>query len=244
MIIVCVAVAAVVIVAAVAFVMSNSNNNKELNATELAENFVKEYDGDFGKFTIVDGATESQAILTYTAQQQKWDGTKIEDTRTMNILIKHYDSEDQAAKEFDKYATDIDPPYNAKNGKNGLTIVSLTSQLGMAKLHPTVLNGSKNLQPAEGATIKTVKASTYGADQIYVLYAGYDSGYKDSQQFSQFSMVLQDGKDLIIINQSSKNEYSMYINETIKESSEVKSGEVYMTVAEFEKELLEFCKAF
>jgi hypothetical protein len=248
-IIVAVVAVVVVVVAAVAVVMMNNNNDsKDYNAQELAKDFVDNYHGVFGTFKIADGGSANEAEMTYTATQQNWKGEALDATRAMNIKIVHCETEAIAATEFDKYLTVSDAPYNSKNGSTaGNTIVNKIDKLGMADKHVTVLNGTKNIKLGdvpETTTVKTVKASDYGADQIYVLYASYHQPKADKQQYSQFSMVLLDGKNLIIINQSSKDEFSMYYNLAIKDESETQADEVFVTVAQFEEDLVKFCKAF
>lgn len=246
MTIVCVAVVAVVAIAAVAFFMMN-NNEKDYNAQELADKFVKDYDGTFGNF-VVDNGDANEANLSYKATQQNYKGEKLDATRGMKIKIVHFETKDKAAEEFEKYITSTDAPYLSKNGSKGETMVTQVSKLGMADDFPTVLNGTKNVKVTaadkDKATLKDVKASDYGADQIYVLYASYLQDDVTKQQYSQFSMVMLDGKNLVIINQSSKDEYSMYYNVGIDSASQAIAGEKYITVEDFEKALKNFCKAF
>ncbi len=246
--IVAVVVVAVVVIAAVAFVMMNNDKggSKDLNAQELAKEFVDDYDGVFGEFTIATGGSATEAEMTYTATQQNWKGEKLSGTRVMNIKIVTCESKEKAAEEFEKYITVADEPYKSKNTSKG-TIFSKLDALGMASKHVTVLNGTKNLSITtvpETTTLKTVKASDYGADQIYVLYASFDQTDATKQQYSQFSMVLLDGKNIVVINQSTKDEFSMYYNVGIKDKDEAQTGEVYITVEDFEKELIKFAKTF
>ena len=210
------------------------------------------YNGAFGEFTATDGMTDGEAIITQAVAQHNYKGEDIGATSVANVKVVHCESEEIAAAEFDKYLTVKDAPYLAKNGSGATaTIVSKTDKLGMADKYVTVLNGTKNIKDsdigkeASGAEIKDVKASTYGADQIYVLYASYiktDDATK--QQYSQFSMVMQDGKNIVVINQSTKNEFSMYYNVAIDSDSTAVSGEKFITQADFESELIKFCKAF
>ncbi len=235
-----VAVVALIAVIAAVFLLMPA---KDYNAQELADKFIKDYDGEFGEFEILDGGDETTAIMTYAATQKAWDGTDLGAERVMNIKIVHFDTKEEATEEFDNYVQIKEDPYLSKNGSKGMTMVTQTNKLGMADKHCTVLN-STDIVPAEGAEIKTVKASDYGADQIYVLYASYHQADNTKQQYSQFSMVLQDGKNLVVINQSSKAEFSMYVNTAIKDDSEAQDGEIYYTVEDFEKALIDFCKAF
>jgi len=247
MTIVGVVIVAVIAIAGVAFFMMNNNSSeKDYNASEIANNFINNYDGKFGKFTIADGSTDNQAIIGYNADQHNYKGEDLGAKRAMNVKIVHCESKDAAAGEFVKYLTIKDPPYSTKNGSKGETLLSQVNKLGMADKHPTVLLGTDSVKvTGTGAEIKNVKAKDYGCDQIYILYASYhktDDATK--QQYSQFSLVMQDGKNLIIINQSSKDEFSMYYNTAIMDSSEVPAGGVYISVDDFEKELKNFCKAF
>ena len=56
-----VAVVAIVVIAAAAFVMTQGD--KDYTAKELAEKFVKNYDGDFGEFTVELGASDDVASM-------------------------------------------------------------------------------------------------------------------------------------------------------------------------------------
>ena len=242
-------VAVVAIVAIVAAVVLMNNNSKEYNAQELAQKFVDDYDGEFGDFTIATGGSPTEAEMKYVATQKNWKGEDLSATRAMNIKIVTCESKEKAAQEFEKYISVADAPYNSKNGSTaGNTILNKLDKLGMAADYVTVLNGTKNIDITtipDNTTLKTVKASDYGADQIYVLYAAYhktDDATK--QQYSQFAMVLLDGKNIVVINQSSKDEFSMYYNISINEKSKAKEGEAFITVEDFEKELIKFAKAF
>jgi len=241
-------VAVVVIVAAVAFVMMNNNGSKDYNAQEVAKNFVDDYDGIFGDFEIATGGTANLATLSHESicllksgePQKNDDGSN--KTRTSQIKIIHFETKDEAAAEFDKYISVGDSPYESKNGSKGATILSQVNPVGMAKNYCTVLNGTKNIKvTAEGATVKEVKASDYGADQIYILYGSFTSD--SSAQFTLAVGVIQDGKNLIIFNQTSNTGFGLYYNNAIMESTSA-VGIVYITQDDFEGALKTFIKAF
>ena len=123
-----VAVVAIVVIAAAAFVMTQGD--KDYTAKELAEKFVKNYDGDFGEFTVELGASDDVAILTQKVEQQNWKGEELGATRGVNIKIVHCESKDAAAAEFDKYLTVKDAPYSTKNGTKGETLVTQVNTTG------------------------------------------------------------------------------------------------------------------
>ena len=231
--IVAVVVVAVVVIAAVAFVMSN-NGSKNYNAQELAKNFVDGYDGDFGKFTIATGGNENLASLSYTTVCMLQDGTPQKDgdkdkTRDVNIQIYHYDSKDKAATAFEDFLK------NSKNGSKGKTLLDQTDKIGMADKFCTVLNGTKNIT-VEGDNVKTVKASTYGCDQIYILYAAYHS--EKSANFTQAGGAILDGCNVIVFNQTTN--FDIYFNKPIKDTV----GSYSITQDYFEEQLVKFAKAF
>jgi hypothetical protein len=159
------------------------------------------------------------------------------------IKIIHYDTVDAAAADFDKYISSGEAPYESKNGTKGATILSQVNPVGMANEKNTVLNGTKNITvTATGADVKQVKASDYGADQIYLLYGAY---YSDaSAQFTLTVGVIQDGKNLIVFNQTSNTGYGLYLNKPVKEDRAAGNTEPHIPQATFENALANFAKAF
>lgn len=249
MTIVGVVIVAVIAIAGVAFFMMNNNSSeKDYNAQEVANNFIKNYDGTFGTFTIAN-SDNNNAELKATVKCYLKDGTvqKNDDgsdkTRSSMIKIIHYDTKEAAAADFDKYISSGDAPYESKNGSKGKTILSQVNPVGMAKDKCTVLNGTKNITvTAEGADVKTVKASDYGADQIYLLYGAF---YNDTNaQFTLSVGVILDGKNIIIFNQTSNTGYGLYLNKPVKEDADAVANEPHIPQADFETALKNFCKAF
>ena len=236
MTIIVVAVVAIIIIAAAAFFLMNQKN---YNAQELALKFVDDYDGEFGEFTIATGGTEGLASLSYTTKCMLADGTvqKNKDgtdkTRDVNFQIYHYDSKDVAAEAFEDFII------NSKNGSKGETLLTQTDKLGMATGFITILDGSKDLAPetiADNTTYKGVKASTYGCDQLYIMYASYSSA--TSAEFTQAAGAILDGCNVIVFNQTTL--FDLYYNVPIKDTV----GSRSITASEFENELMKFAKAF
>ena len=248
MTIVGVVIVVIIVAAAAAFVLTQNNNQKEYNAQELATNFMKNYDGTFGDFKVANTdsdhaelAATVNCILKDGTIQKNADGSN--KTRTSMFKIITFENKDKAAAEYDKYISVIDSPYESKNGTKGQTILSQVNPVGMANTYCTVLNGTKNIKvTAEGADVKSVKASDFGADQVYFLYGAYNSD--KNAQFTLTVGVLQFGKNLVIFNQTSATGYGIYLNETIKADSEAASGEPHITQANFENALKSFSKAF
>ena len=249
MTIVGVVIVVIIVAAAATFVLTQNNNNqKEYNAQELANNFMKNYDGTFGDFKVANTdsdhaelAATVNCILKDGTIQKNADGSN--KTRTSMFKIITFENKDTAAAEYDKYISVIDSPYESKNGTKGQTILSQVNPVGMANTYCTVLNGTKNIKvTAEGADVKSVKASDFGADQVYFLYGAYNS--EKNAQFTLTVGVLQLGKNLVIFNQTSNTGYGIYLNETIKADSEAASGEPHITQANFENALKSFSKAF
>lgn len=231
--IVAVVVVAVVVIAAAAFFLMG-NNSKNYNAQELAKNFVEDYDGEFGDFEIATGGSENLASLTYTTVCKLADGSTQKDgdkdkTRDVNFQIYHYESKDKAAQAFDDFLK------NSKNGSKGKTLLDQTDKIGMADKFCTVLNGTKNFT-IEGDNVKTVKASTYGCDQIYILYAAYQS--EKSANFTQAGGAILDGCNVIVFNQTTL--FDLYLNKPIKDTV----GSYSITQDYFEEQLVKFAKAF
>lgn len=232
MTIIAVVVVAVVVIAAAAFLMMG--NSKNYNAQELAKNFVDNYDGEFGDFEIATGGSENLASLTYTTTCMLKDGTPQKDgdkdkTRDVNFQIHHYESKDKAAAAFDDFIK------NSKNGSKGATLIDQTDKIGMADQFCTVLNGTKNFT-IEGDNVKIVKGSTYGCDQIYILYAAYHSD--KSANFTQAAGAILDGCNVIVFNQTTL--LDLYLNKPIKDTL----GSYSITQEQFENELIKFAKAF
>ena len=66
MIIGAVAVVAIVAVAAVAIVLMNNQGSEDnRNAKEMANDFLKKYDGSFGEFKLSDDSTDDLTIMMY-----------------------------------------------------------------------------------------------------------------------------------------------------------------------------------
>lgn len=230
-IIVVVAVVAIVAIAAAVILM---NGSKNYNAQELAKNFVDDYDGEFGDFTIATGGNENFAALSYTTTCMLKDGTPQKDgdknkTRTVNFEIYHYESKEKAAEAFDDFLV------NSKNGSKGKTLLDQTDKIGMADKFCTVLNGTKNFT-IEGDNVKIVKGSTYGCDQIYILYAAYHSD--TSANFTQAAGAILDGCNVIVFNQTTL--FDLYLNKPIKDTV----GSYSITQDYFEEQLVKFAKAF
>jgi hypothetical protein len=249
MTIVGVVVVVIIVIAAAAIVLSQNNNNqKEYNAQELANNFIKNYDGTFGEFKVAN-TDSNNAELSATVNCILKDGSIQKNavgsnkTRTSMFKIITFESKDKAAEEYDKYISVLDTPYESKNGTKGQTILSQVNPVGMASSYCTVLNGTKNIKvTAEGATVKTVKASDFEADQVYILYGAY---YSDKNaQFTLTVGVLQLGKNLVIFNQTSNTGYGIYYNAPVKADSEAAAGEPHITQDNFETALKNFSKAF
>ena len=232
-----VAIIAIVVIAAAAFVLTQ-NGGKDYNAQELAAKFVKDYDGEFGEFTIATGGSADLASLSYTTTCMLQDGTPQKDgdknkTRDVNFQIYHYETKELAEKAFTDFIT------NSKNGSKGGTLLTQTDKLGMASNFVTIINGSSTVVPttiADNTTYKEVKASNYGCDRIYVMYAAYQS--EKSAEFTQLVGAFQDGKNVVVFNQTSS--LDIYLNKAIKDTL----GSYGISQADYENELLKFVKAF
>lgn len=230
--IVAVVVVAVVVIAAVAFVMMN-NGGKDYNAQELAEKFVKDYDGDFGEFEIATGGTESLATLTYTTVCLLEDGTPQKDgdknkTRELNFQIYHYETKEAAQKAYDAFIKE------SKNGSKGKTLIDQTDKLGMADKFCTVLYAGDNFG-VTGDNVKEVKAKDFGCDKLYILYAAYHSG--TSANFTQAAGAVLDGKNVLVFNQTTL--FDLYLHKPIKDTV----GSFSITQSYFEEQLMKFAKA-
>ena len=224
MIIAAVAVVAVVAIAAVAVVMMNNNNSeKDYNAKELAEKFVKDYEGkEFGEFKVSDDASETSAKLTATCKKVARNGSDLGNRDKDTVIeITHYETKDDAKKAF------LDAITNSANGTKGKTLLTQQDKLGMANSSVTIVD------------LREDSASKYGADNAFLFYAAYIGTTMADQQFTMCAGALLDGKNVISFNTST---YSVYLPKAINASPS--EGEVYISDADYESLLVAFCKAF
>lgn len=220
-----IAVVAVVVVAGAGagafFLMNKDNSEKEYNAQELADKFLDDYDGSYGKFTVVEGATENLAKLTATVKTIQHDGNEGKD-RVSNVEIYHYESTEDAHKAFLDFIT------NSKNGSKGKTLLDQTDKLGMASGHLKIYD------------LREESAKDFGADHAYLFYAAYTSSNATTAEFTQLAGAIEDGKNVIVFNQTSDKD--VYLNKPILDT--VGEGVNGITVDDYEKILKDFCKAF
>lgn len=237
-------VAVVIIIAAAACVFLLPAKN--YNAQELAEKFVKDYDGEFGDFEVAIGGTADLAILSYTTHTKlPATGEELDKTRSSNIKVIHFETKDAATAAYDNYIKIHDAPYESTNGSSGETIYSQLKPVGMASDFVTVLNGTKNIElySIDGVSVKNVKASDYGCDQIYVLYGAYHPTKSTSAAFTLAMGVIQDGNNLIVFNQSTSDKFGLYLNVAIYED-DIVGILAKISQADYEKELTKLIKAF
>ena len=221
MIIGAVAVVAVVAIAAVAIVLMNNQGSEDnRNAKEMANDFLKKYDGSFGEFKLSDDSTDDVAKLSATVKTLKRDGTEAGKDRTSNIEIHHYATKDDAKKAFNDFLV------NSKNGSKGKTLLDQTDVLGMAKESLKIYD------------LREKSAGDFGADNAYIFYAAYISA--TNAQYTQCAGALLDGKNVVVFNQTSN--MAIYLNKAINENPV--SGEKSITVSEYETMLKNLCKAF
>ena len=220
-----IAVVAVVVVAGAAggaiFLMNKDNGDKEYTAQELANKFLEDYDGSYGKFTVVDGATDDLAKLTATVKTIQHDGQEGKD-RVSNIEIHHYASEEDAHKAFLDFIT------NSKNGSKGKTLLDQQDKLGMASGHLKIYD------------LRETSAGDFGATHAFLFYAAYTSTTPSTAEFTQLAGAIEDGKNVIVFNQTS--DLDVYLNKPILDT--VGEGVNGITVDGYEKILKDFCKAF
>ncbi len=220
MIIVGVAVVAIVVIIAAAFVLTQNGETKDKTAQEVANDFLKSYDGSFGEFTIEDGATDKVAKLSATVKTQLRDGTEAGKERVSHVEIYSYDTKDAAKVAFNDFIV------HSKNGSKGKTLLDQTDKLGMA---------DKSLKIYD---LRETSAKQFGADNAYLFYAAFLSD--SSAQYTMCTGALLDGKNVIVFNETINKD--LYLNMAINESPA--DGEKAISVADYEKMLTNFCKAF
>jgi len=231
MTIIVVAVVAIVIVAAAAFFLMQPKN---YNAQELADKFVKEYDGEFGEFEIATGGSKDLASLSQTITTRDYKGDAVKE-RAVNFQIYHYETKELAEKAFKDFIV------NSKNGSKGETLLTQTDKLGMASSSVTIINGSKSIVPnsvADNTEYREVKASDYGCDQLYIMYAAYLSEKAEVAVYTMAAGAVQDGCNVIVFNQTIN--LDIYLPIPIKDTF----GSYSITQSAYDAELKKFVKTF
>ncbi len=223
LIVAAVAVVAIVAVAAVIVVMNNKGGEKEYNASELAEKFIKDYSGkEFGEFKISDGATAESATLTCECNKYDRTGKYIEPRAEPTVIvITHYETKELAKEAFLKAITD------SKNGTKGKTLLTQQDKLGMASKEVTIYD------------LREESASKYGADNAFLFHASYIGSTLADQQYTQLAGALLDGKNVISFNTSTN---SVYYPRAI--NTNPVDTEVCTTAEAYNSLLVAFCKAF
>jgi len=231
MTIIVVAVVAIVIVAAAAFFLMQPKN---YNAQELADKFVKEYDGEFGEFEIATGGSKDLASLSQTITTRDYKGDAVGE-REVSFQIYHYETKELAEKAFKDFIV------NSKNGSKGETLLTQTDKLGMASKFVTIINGSKTIVPnsvADNTEYREVKAGDYGCDQIYIMYAAFQSTNVGTAVYTMAAGAVQDGCNVIVFNQTKI--LDIYISIPIMDTV----GSYSITQDVYDAELKKFVKAF
>ena len=226
LIVAAVAVVAIVAVAAVIVVMNNKGGEKDYMANELAEKFIKDYEGkEFGDFKLSDGATKEKAELTCTCKTVSKDGSKegLRSEPTI-IVITHYNNHDDAKQAF------LDAITHSKNGSKGKTLLDQQDKLGMADKAVKIID------------MREESASQFGADNAFLFYASYvtTAEKKTNAQYTMVAGALLQGNCVISFNTSTNSVYYPY---AISDGTPI-TGEKNITVDEYEKLLTAFCKAF
>lgn len=231
MTIIIIAVVAIIVVAAAAFVLMQPKN---YNAQELAEKFVKDYDGEFGEFEIAIGGSKDLASLSQTVTTRDYKGDAVKE-RAVNFQIYHYETKELAEKAFKDFIV------NSKNGSQGATLLTQTDKLGMASQYVTIINGSTTIVPnsvADNTEYREVKASEYACDQIYIMYAAFHSENAGTAVYTMAAGAVQDGCNVIVFNQTKI--LDIYLPIPIKDTV----GSYSITQDAYDAELKKFVKAF
>jgi len=228
MTIVVVAVVVIVIGIAAAFLLMN---NTEKTAEQMANNFVKNNDGEFGTYVIDEAITGNDYILLTATQPllnslgENVTNSKGESQRVSSFKIYAYDSKEVAHDEFLEFIT------NSKNGSKGETLLSQQSKLGMASEALMIYDE----RDAAGDFCKRI-----GADGAFLFFASYIASKDTSAQYTQCCGAVQYGKNVIVFNETIN--FDLYINKAIYD--EAVDGVASITSDYYEAELVKFFKAF
>ncbi len=222
-----IAVIAVVVVAGagtgVYFLMNNNDDSeKDYTAQELATKFCEDYDGEMGTFTVVEGATDEKASITYTTTTKPLNSSVAGKDRVLNVDIYHYEDSDSAHAAF------LDFIENSKNGSKGKTLLTQQDKLGMATVSLTIYD------------LREEDAGDWGADHAFLFYAAYTTTEDTTAQFTQCAGAIEDGNNVVVFNKTSV--LDLYLNKPILDS--VGAGVNGITQSDYENVLKEFCKAF
>ena len=226
-IIIVVAVIAIVAVAAAAFVLTQGQPEK--TARQMADNFVKNSDGSFGEYNIIE-SNEADYILLKSVQDlkdkngQPSTSSKGETTRTAYFKIYSYDTKEKAHAAF------LDFIVNSKNGTKGETLLTQEDALGMA--------GKQENSVIHIYDYREGPAQEFNADHAFVFFASFLSA--SSAQYTQCCGALEMGKNVVVFNETTN--FDIYMNKAIYE--EQVTGENCITEEYYISQFQKFCKWF
>ena len=225
-IIIVVAVIAIVVIAAAAFVMTQGGQEK--TAKQMADNFIKNSDGSFGNYEIME--EDGDYILLKAVQDLKdkngnpSTSSKGETTRTSYFKIYSYETKEKAHAAF------LDFIENSKNGTRGKTLLDQQDSLGMAGKQENSLIHIYDYREGD--------AKEFNADHAFVFYASFLSA--SSAQYTQCCGALEMGKNVVVFNETTN--FDIYMNKAIYQNQV--TGENCITEDYYFSQFQKFCKWF